>query len=178
LILDDCGVLGVINKDEKITTQSTQLSNPMQTGKNDLECESSFFLIKDTLPNPFNYLALRLMNLTLMRIGFLNEMLKKFMVRTLVKNSKRINMTRTRKVELKPHSIKITDSFKKFTGTELTGLSQGFKFTSIHMASARYFYPSQANPPEIQTLDHSELNNKGTLISHKQVFFKNLPDGR
>ena len=67
-VLNDCGVIGVSNKDEKVTTQSTQLSNPLRIGDNELECESHFYPIKDTLPNPVNYLALRLMNLTLMRI--------------------------------------------------------------------------------------------------------------
>ena len=57
-------------------------------------------------------------------------------------------MTRKRKIVLKPQSIEITDTFRKFTKTKLTGLSQGFKFTSIHMASARYFSPAQADPPE------------------------------
>ena len=176
LILDDCGVLGVIKKKEEITTQSTQLANPMRTGDNELECESDFYPIKDTLPNPLNYLALRLMNLTLMRISFLNEVLKKIMVRTLVKNSKRINMTRKRKIVLKPHLIEITDTFKNFTKTKLTGLSQGFKYTSIHMASARYFSPAQTNPPEPQILDHSELNKKGSLTFHQQILFRNPSD--
>ena len=43
LVMDDCGVLGVNNKKEKITTQSTQLNNAMRTGDNELECESYFY---------------------------------------------------------------------------------------------------------------------------------------
>jgi len=178
LVMDDCGVLGINNKKEKITTQSTQLNNAMRTGDNELECESSFYPIKDTLPNPLNYLALRLMNLTLMRIGFLNELIKKIMVRTFVKNSKKLNLSRARKIELKQQSVEITDTFRKKAKTQLAGLSQGFKFTSIHMASTRYFSPAQADPPETQILDHAELNNKGTLISRQQVFFSNPTDGR
>ena len=178
LVLDDCGVLGVNKKNEKLTTQSTQLNNSTQNSTNELVCESYFYPIKDTLPNPSNYLVLRLMNLTLMRIGFLNEVLKKIMVRTLIKNSKWINLTRLREIDLKPQSIEITDTFRKFTKTQLAGLSQGFKFTSIHMASARYFSPSQAELSETQILDHAELNIKGTLTFHKQISFKKPTDGR
>ncbi len=171
LILDDCGVLGVNKSNKKITTQSTELNNPIQTKKNVLECESFFYPIKDTLPNPLNYLILRLMNLTLMRIGYLNEMLKKIMVRTLIKNTKRIGITRTRRIALKPQSIEITDTFRNLTKNHLTSLSQGFKFTSIHMASARYFSSAQIDLPEKQILDHTELNKKGVLIYHQQILF-------
>jgi len=177
LVLDDCGALGIFDGGRKITSQSTQLNNKIHTSEDKLECVSSFYPVNDTLPNPFNYLMLRLMNLTLMRISFFNETLKKLMVRALVKNSKRIGMSRTRKVELKSQAIEITDTFRKSTKTQLTGLSQGYKFTSIHMASARYFSPAQAEPLETLILDHGELNKKGTLISYQQIAFRN-PQGR
>jgi hypothetical protein len=178
LVTDDCGALGILDGNIKITSQSTQLKNVIYAREDELECESYFYPIKDTLPNPFNYLMLRLMNLTLMRISILNEMLKKFMVYALVKNSKRIGMSRTRKIELKSQAIEITDIFRKSTKKQLAGLSQGFKFTSIHMASARYFSPAQAEPTETQILDHAELNKKGTLISHHQINFRASPNGR
>jgi hypothetical protein len=172
LVLDDCGALGEKNSKVKITTQSTELNNPIRTKESELECESFFYPVKDTLPNPLNYLILRIMNLTLMRIGFLNEMLKKIMVHTLIKNTKRINISRTRMITLKPQSIEITDTFRNLTKTHLISLIEGFKFTSIHMASARYFSSAQVDLPEKQILDHTKLNNKGVLIHHQNIFFK------
>lgn len=171
LVLDDCGVFAVTEKKEKLTTQSTRLNNVMRADDDQLECKSSFYSIRDSLPNPLNYLALRLMNLTLMRIGFLNELVKKIMVQVLVKNNSRQSLFRTRIIEVKHQSIDITDTFTNSGGIRLERMSQGFKFTSIHMASARYFTPAQANPPAAQILDHAELNLKGSLKVHQQILF-------
>ncbi len=177
LVLDDCGVYGVTEYHDKLTTQSTQLDNPMRTSDNSLECESDFYPIKDTNPNPLNYLMLRLMNITLMRIGFLNEMVKKLMVSVLVKNSSRLNLSRIRNIKLNPQSIDITDTITNSGKVRLKRLSQGFKFTAIHMASARYFTPTQTNPPDAQILDHATLNLKGSLqFKHHISFYDDSSD--
>ena len=175
LLLDDCGVFGVTKGGKKITTQSTQIKNLLQTSDDKLECNSSFYPIKDSLPNPLNYLALRLLNLTLMRIGFLNELMKKLMVRLLVKNESNLNLSRTRKIALSRQAVDVTDTFTNPGQVQLQKLSQGFKFTSIHMASARYFTSSQATPSAAQILDHGGLNLKGLLkVSHHISFTKDL----
>ncbi len=178
VVFDDCGALGVNLNRKKITTQSTQLNNALRTEKNELECESFFYPIRDDLPNPLNYLVLRLMNLSVMRIGFLNEIIKKIMVSVLVKNNKRVNLIRTRRIKLKPQCIEITDTFKKLSNDQLAELSQGFKFTSIHMASARYFSPAQINQSEIQILDHAELNNQSILVFDHKVLLKHSIENR
>ena len=169
LVFDDCGVYGVTEKRIKLTTQSTQLDNLLHTSNDSLECRSGFYSIKDSIPNPLNYLVLRLMNLTLMRIGFLNELVKRLMVRVLVKNNTRINLSRTRILKLNPQSIDIADTFTNPGKVQLKWLSQGFKFTAIHMASARYFTPAQANPPDTQILDHASLNLNGSLQVNHQI---------
>ncbi|MDP2966028.1 MAG: hypothetical protein Q8N39_08355 [Pelolinea sp.] len=178
LVLDDCGVYGVTEKGGKLTTQSTCLDNPLRMGNDSLECESNFYSIKDSYPNPFNYLILRLMNLTLMRLGFLNEMMKKLMVSVLVKNSSKINMLRKRVIKLNPQSIEITDIITNSGKVRLKSLVQGFKFTAIHMASARYYTPAQTNPPDAQILDHATLNIKGSLQIKHHVSFADDSTGK
>ena len=113
-----------------------------------------------------------------MRISFLNEAIKENHGPHIGKEQQSIKPVQDSKIELKQQSIEITDIFRKIAKTQLAGLSQGFKFTSIHMASARYFSPAQAYPPVTQILDHSELNNKGTLTSRQQIFFSKSPDDR
>lgn len=178
LVFDDCGAYGVTERGGKLTTQSTCLDNPLQMDNNSLECESNFYPIKNSYPNTFNYLILRLMNLTLMRIGFLNEMMKKLMVSVLVKNSSKINMSRKRVIKLNPQSMEITDTITNSGKIRLKSLAQGFKFSAIHMASARYFTPAQANPPKAQILDHAALNNNGSLQVKHQISFADDPSGK
>ncbi len=173
LVLDDCGVFGVTEGGGKLTTQSTHLDNFQQTEDNSLRCESFFYPIKDNIPNPLNYLILRLMNLTFMRVGFLNEIVKKQMVSVLVKNSTRVGLSRRRVLNLYPQSIDVADTFTRSGKVRLKSLIQGFKFTAIHMASARYYTSAQANLPNAQVLDHATLNLKGTLETKHQVSFLN-----
>ena len=164
--------LGLDENNRKLTTQATRLDNPMRANENTLACESDFYALTDTLPNPFNYLLLRILNLTLMRIGFLNEAVKKVMVGLLMKNQARVNMTRKREIILSPNAIVITDTITKPGKMRLKSLTQGFKFTAIHMASAHYFTPSQAAPPEAQVLDHAALNSAGALQVKKVISFE------
>lgn len=176
LVLDDCGVYGVTEKSVKITTQSTCLDNPMRTGDNFLECESDFYPIKDSYPNSFNYMILRLMNFTVMRIGFLNEVMKKLMVSVLVKNSSKMNISRKRIINLNPQFLEIIDTIRNSGKVRMKSLAQGFKFTAIHMASARYFTSAQTNLPEMQYLDHTSLNKNGTIqIRHLISFADDSP---
>lgn len=172
LVLDDCGILGLDENNRKLTTQATRLDNSMQTNENSLACESDFYALTNTLPNPFNYLVLRILNLTLMRIGFLNEAIKKLMVGLLVKNSSRIAMSRKREITLDPQAIEITDTILNPGKMRLKLLTQGFKFTAIHMASAHYFTPSQAAPPQAQVLDHAALTSAGSLQVKKVISFE------
>ena len=178
LVLDDCGVYGVTDRGGKLTTQSTCLENPLLFGDESLECKSNFFPIKDILPNPLSYLMLRLMNLTFMRVNFLNELVKKLMVNVLIKNSSHLNLSRIRVLKLNPQSIEITDTITNHGKVRLKSLVQGFKFTAIHMASARYYTPAQTNLPDAQILDHATLNLKGSLQVKHHISFADDSTGK
>jgi hypothetical protein len=173
LVFDDCGALGITDKDRKISTQSTNLKNTLKYEKDLIECDTNFYYINDTFPTPFNYLALRLMNLTFMRIHFLNEIIKKLMVNMLVKNITSMALNRKRYLKLNSSSIEIIDVFTNSGRLKLKSLIQGLKFTAIHMASARYYTPAQLDSQNPQILDHKELNLLGTIKVERLVDFTN-----
>jgi hypothetical protein len=173
LVLDDGGVLGVTEKDEKITTQSTNLKNILRLEKGLIECDSNFYVVNNTFPTPLNYLILRLMNLTIMQVHFLNEFVKKIMVNMLVKNRVSMPLIRKRYIKLNSISIEIIDVFSKSGRLRFKSLVQGIKFTAIHMASARYFTPSQSESAKAQILDHEELNFKDILKVERLIDFTN-----
>jgi hypothetical protein len=177
-IIEDCGILGESVLGDKFTTQSTNLNNPLRSGENSLECETSFYRLKDILPNPINYLVLRLYNLTFMRIEFINEAIKKLIVRMLVKNRSRLSLKRTRTIRLQPQNIEISDVICNAGDTQLKSLVQGEKFTTIHMASARYFTPAQFNSSKAQVLDHMALNRDGIVQSTRKISFAGLAQGK
>ena len=102
------------------------------------------------------------MNLTVMRVGFLNELVKKMMVRLLISGGSSLPLSRTRTLEFAKDSIRIHDRVEKTGGVKVKALRYGGKFSAIHMASSRYFAPNQANEQELPVLDVEKLNRDGS----------------
>lgn len=174
LVVDDCGIFGLTENKMKITTQSTHLDNSLRISDNEIECDSQFYPIKDTIPSPFNYLILRLLNLTVMRVNFINELIKKVMVSVLVENKKTISIRRKRIVTVNSDSIRISDMINNKSHLLIKKMIQGFKFTAIHMASARYFTPAQEKISKIRLIDCDSFNIKGTTTAD---YFVEFPEG-
>lgn len=116
-------------------------------------------------------MALRLLNLTIMRISFLNELVKRLMVKWLIKTDKAFPLKRSRKIVFSTDRIEIEDTFTREGKLLLASLRQGGKFNTIHMASSRYFSgPRNFNVSEY--LDHELLNNVGNLKISKSIYFE------
>ena len=163
LVLDDSGLLGSTASGTLITTQFSDANHTWQAEKESLKFTGVFFKIGTTLPSPFKFMLLRLMNLTVMRVGFLNELVKKMLVRMLISGSQNVPLKRTRTIDFKANSIRITDNIRKSGNITLKALEYGGKFSSIHMASARYFTPAQFSKQDMPALDIDSLNQAGNI---------------
>ena len=162
LMEDDCGAVVETSAGDLISTQSTSLDNDVEFGDNQISFSSGFFAMNQRLTTPFNYLVLRLLNLTLMRIGFLNEWIKKWMVSWLIKSDKPYPVERERTIAFLPYGIKVDDRYTLSGKIKLKKLLHGVKFNAIHMASSRYYVgTNHHHGPEI--LDHQSLNTDGFL---------------
>ncbi|BBB49475.1 hypothetical protein [Pelolinea submarina] len=161
LVWDDCGLLGQTGRDAIISTQAAAPDQGWKTDTDKLELWGNFQPIKSTLPGPGNFLVLRLMNLTVMRVGFLNELVKKMMVRMLISGGSSLPLKRTRRLVFTKDKISIHDRVEKTGSMQVKALRYGGKFSAIHMASSRYFAPNQANTQELPALDVQALNRDG-----------------
>jgi hypothetical protein len=159
LICDDCGLLGQTSRGATISTQAAAPDQSWKTDTDKLELWGSFQPIKSTLPGPGNFLVLRLMNLTVMRVGFLNELVKKMMVKMLISGGSSLPLKRTRRLEFSNDSVRIYDRVEKSGNIQVKALRYGGKFSAIHMASSRYFAPNQALAQELPALDIQALNH-------------------
>ncbi|HUV15793.1 MAG TPA: hypothetical protein VMW28_04440 [Pelolinea sp.] len=171
LFYDDCGALGLTSSGKMITTQSTCLDNVLTINENKISCESDFFTISNRGANPINYLALRALNLTLMRINFLNEVIKKLMVRWLIKTGDKSSLNRHRDIEFRDTEIGIRDTFSKSGNLKLKSLRQGGKFNAIHMASSRYYSGPQFTGTKPEILNYQSLNMNKPLKTSKIILF-------
>lgn len=171
IALDDCGLLGETTSRGLISTQFSNADNEWQGNQDKIELTSAFYKIQATLPGPFNFLLLRLMNLTIMRVGFLNELVKKLLVRLLISGSQRVPLNRSRVITFKSASVEIKDKVTQTGALKLKWLRYGGKFSSIHMASARYFTPAQLSKQMNQTLDTAQLDRKDMIKNNLTINF-------
>ena len=161
LVYDDCGLLGETSDGQKFSSQITDLNNPIKSDGNVFETSSTFSKIPSQIPTPFNYLLLRIANLTLMRCRFLNEAAKKIFVKLLINKISPIPLRRIRKIEFRQNTIHIADKIKKTGSIKIKALKHENKFSAIHMASARYFTPSQLVRREQSIIDIETLRRTG-----------------
>jgi len=171
LVLDDCGLLGKTTTGTIISTQITNRENRQEKKDNVIECDSHTYRIPISNPSPFNFVLLRCANLSLMRLHFFNEWIKKILVKTLIQRNVKVPIDRKRKIAFGDRQIIITDTITKQGNISLKELTIGGKFTAIHMASARYFTPSQLNNHEFRSLDIDSFNKKGILEVTTKVDF-------
>ena len=162
LVYDDCGLHGETNNGQKFSSQTTNLKNPITRDGKIFETSSTFSKTPSQFPTPLNYLLLRIANLTILRCRFLNEAIKKVFVKLLINKNSPVPLRRIRKIEFKQNSIHIADKIEKTGSIRINALEQGNKFSAIHMASARYFTPSQLVKREQPIIDIETLQRTGT----------------
>jgi len=161
LVYDDCGLLGETSNGQKFSTQITNLNNPIIRDGKIFETSSTFSKIPSQFPTPFNYLLLRIANITFMRCRFLNEAVKKIFVKLLINKNSSIPLRRIREIEFRQNTIHITDKIHKTGSIRIKTLKYGNKFSAIHMASARYFTPSQMVKRDQPIIDIENLQRTG-----------------
>jgi hypothetical protein len=163
LIYEDCGLLGETNGGQVFSNQTTNLKNPVIQDGNVIEISSRCFKISSQIPSPINYLLLRIANLTLMRFRLINEAVKKVLVKLLINKISPIPLRMNRKFEFQKESIHITNKIQKTGPIQIKSLVYGNRFSTIHMASARYFTPSQLNKIDQPLIDIETLNRTGSV---------------
>ena len=170
-ILDDCGILGKTKNGKLFTTQITNLGNFFEKEASGFQMHSQFQNSSTPAPTPFLFLGLRVLNLTLMRLPFFNEWIKKLMVKRLIKSNSPLPMQRKRIILFSENLIEISDQITSQKKILLKALFSGGKFASIHMASARYFNQSQKDTESRIALDVSSFNESQDLKYTRKIQF-------
>lgn len=138
-LYDDCGYIGKLKTGKMISTQ--KLSKPDYVfSENGLQIHADFYEINQSIPDPLKFFFLRFFNLALGRIHWIREGVKRILVKTLLTNSKKANYRLDRKVSFE-FPLKVEDSFNlEVSNDKFEYLKHGIKFSTIHMATSKYFY--------------------------------------
>lgn len=131
---------GVVVRDSSGQLYSTQTvhKNTVVLDGDTLTVESPFFQVLNTLPSPFQFLALRFLTLTVMRVERISEWVKRRIVAMLITGKRGIGASNRRVIRLGPE-LAITDDLLIEPGLRLERVHPGSGFNAIHMASAGYW---------------------------------------
>ena len=136
---DDCGYIGKLKTGEMVSTQNP--SDPDYVlNANHLQMQANFYEIKQSVPDPQKFLLLRFFNLTLGHVHWIRESAKRVLVKTLLSNSKKVKHKLVRKVSF-AFPLEVEDHIEpEMSEDKFEYLKHGIKFSTIHMASSKYFY--------------------------------------
>lgn len=162
-VWDDGGYLGKLVDGTLVTTQMTVLERPGSFEGGHLSVKADFYGVLHSLPSPFRFVLLRLLNLTVMRSIGLGNMIKKGLVRLLISNRRAYDMHLERRIRFEPDRVVVDDELTTASQLRLSWLSFGRRFTGIHMASAAYFEGERVPGPNRPTgIDVDRLNREHT----------------
>jgi len=138
-VLDDCGYIGKLQNGKMISTQN-HYNHPGRCTSEFTEVHAPFYEIRRNIPDPLKFLVLRIFNLTVGRIRPVREMVKKLLVKALLSNTKKAGFTLIRRIKYSD-PLTIVDRIEPQPDNDsFEFLKHGIKFSTIHMASAKYFY--------------------------------------
>jgi hypothetical protein len=120
------------------TTQAFDAQNRFRVEDNgDLTVEAPVTPMPTARPTPYNFIVLRLLNVTLMRVPSLNELIKKLLVRLVILGSRTQGPVNVRRIRVTGNGVDIQDAW--------AGPDQGYRrldaadFSALHMASQGYW---------------------------------------
>jgi hypothetical protein len=120
----------------QFASQSHCSSNQVEFQGDRLTVHSEFRPINRRLPTPPQFLVLRCLNLSVMRLTWLREWIKRLLVRLLITRKGRVVGRNIRSIKLGPN-VSIDDQQNLPSG--ITARGSGEFFTTIHMASRGYW---------------------------------------
>jgi hypothetical protein len=139
LVWNDAGYVGQDLKGRWLTTQLTVLKRSVTMDKNSITVEAPFYVMRREFPDPWRFLLLRLLNLTVMRSIVLGNWVKAVLANLLIVGKDQLPLWLKRRIVFLPEAVQIHDLVQADGSLKLDWLSYGKPFVSIHMASAKYF---------------------------------------
>ena len=134
LALCDAGI--ALRDDSRVlTSQADDPAHAVEITNDVVFVSGALHHLAIPLPNAVNFLVLRLLSTTVMRLPPLNALIKQLIARMLVKGRKVNRGTFTRKITLGPE-LRIEDTWQP---GELQRIADGASFSATHMASAGYW---------------------------------------
>ena len=155
---NDGGYAGQLNNGTYITTQITDTGRVSEVRDDEIVLNTTFYKMPRIKMTPVKFLALRMLNLTVMRSLRVGNFFKKILVAALIMKKERLPLKLERTIQFFEQNVVIHDRLTAGSDLKLLWLGFGRPFIGIHMASAGYFdnYTSSSGDAQ-HLLDVSKL---------------------
>jgi len=134
LVTTDAGI-ALRDRARLFTSQGDDPANAVTVADDEIRISGRLRPLSIPLPNAFNFLVLRLLGATVMRLPALNALVKRLIAGMLVRAGKAGSGTFTRRITLGP-DLRIADEWQPST---LSRIVTPVPFSAIHMASTGYW---------------------------------------
>ena len=159
IIWDDCGYIGETTRGDYISTQCYNKDVKCTYQDSCLTIETQFYKISRQIPTPNKFILLRILNVTFMRNTYFGNLVKKLIVNLVITGKKGYPVLLKRKIHFEEDHIIIEDDLTKKSGIKFNWLEYGKKFSTIHMASSKYFQRQKmVNTIEPEKIDVNVFN--------------------
>lgn len=126
--------------------------------------------VRRSLPTPVRFLLLRVLNLTLFRIRFLERWFRRRIVRHLISERRPGPVTLSREIRFEQGGVRIRDRLELMRKITVDDVSLTRAFTAFHMGSSRYFHPSDLVP--VQLPDVGDVAERLNRTGRAEVSFE------
>jgi hypothetical protein len=134
LVLADAGI-ALRDGGRVLTSQGDDPDNAVEIAGDEIRISGRLRPLSIPLPNALNFLVLRLLGATVMRLPAVNALVKRTIAGMLVRSGKAGAGTFTRRIRLSP-DLRIEDEWQP---SRLERIPTPAPFSAIHMASAGYW---------------------------------------
>lgn len=128
-------------------SQTLGSGKAIDVGDRALSIETRFSEFNQLLATPINYLALRILSLTLFRSAALGGWIRDRIVRRLIAAVSPGPFALRRRIAFAPDAIVISDEVRALEKQSLDALALMRAHTGIHMGSAKYYHPADEQAP-------------------------------
>lgn len=126
-----------------LTSQGDDPANTVEFADDEIRVSGRLRPLSIPLPNAFNFLVLRLLGATVMRLPVFNALIKRLIAGMLVRAGKASRGSFTRRITL-GSELRVDDEWQPATSARI---AMSAPFSAIHMASAGYWQASDLTPP-------------------------------
>ncbi len=168
-VREDGGYLAQLEDGRLVTSQVTG-THAVTADVGSVAVEAAFCEMRHQVPTPWQFVLLRLLNLTIMRSIAVGNVTKRAIVKRLVSAQASVPITVTRRFTFGDHIV-IRDQFVNATALPIRWMRGGGPFHSVHMASAGYYEGASLSAPPLAAadIDVAALSMARTLERSEQL---------